>query len=155
MLDKQDDDDKQQQQSISINHAKQSYGTIQTRIKRLVNQLLSYSRTIVNSDNLPFIGHTNFKIIVFLSVVLYSYYKVTRVNPQNLLYWRIADDLWLIWIYCIKLYYGEPRSDIWSILKLLMIIVFNKLCGGSTHRTLQEDFFFSCSGNLFLSYFFL
>lgn len=122
---------------------------------------------------MPFISHTNFKILVFLSIVFYAYMKMKRLNATTHNYFRIIDDvrykkekkililkIWFLFILGIKNYYHNMerhgyRSDVRNIASLAFFMIFNHMCGGSSVRTLQEDFFFSASGNVLLSYFFM
>ncbi len=148
--------------------------SIHTFIQHFINHRLSSSRSLSRLQKwFPFMNHSNFKIIVFLSLAFYAYLKMTRVNPSNVHLWRFSDDFLFSFIGLMKLYYFKDSSmrnnnnksrskkfekvwsDFWLILRLSSFVLLNRFCGGNSHRTLQEDFFFSCSGNLFLAYFFV
>ncbi|KAG2381808.1 hypothetical protein C9374_006192 [Naegleria lovaniensis] len=108
----------------------------------------------------PFMSHTNFKILLFLSLVGYSYFKMKNLTPSNHQLYRMIDNILFVLIIVVKNFYHNVfykgfRSDKENLLKLSLIILFNYICGGSTMRTLENDFFFSSSGNLLISYFFL
>ncbi|KAL9643416.1 hypothetical protein ABK040_010031 [Willaertia magna] len=114
----------------------------------------------ISNKYFPFMAHTNFKILLFLCIIGYAYLKLKKVTPKNHLMFRLLDDFWFVLILGIKNFYYQIfskgfRSDIGNILKLVLIIFFNRICGGSTQRTLENDFFFSASGNVILSYFFM
>lgn len=146
----------QEQEKRQVDTHRIRHGVLQSFVKRKVNQLLHTKFATFLSGNIPQLNHTNFKILLFLSIVLYAYYKITRLNPRNAKYWRLMDEMWFLFISIVKLYYrNEARSDLWLIIRLLLIVGFNRMSGGNSYRTLQEDFFFSSSGNLFISYFFL
>ncbi|KAL0478547.1 hypothetical protein AKO1_008132 [Acrasis kona] len=109
---------------------------------------------------MPFMSHTNFKILVFLSIVFYTYIKMSRLSTTNHIKFRIIDDMWFLIITGIKNYYHNQgknglRSDQRNLLSLFGFVIFNHLSGGSSVKTLQEDFYFSASGNVLLAYFFM
>jgi hypothetical protein len=98
----------------------------------------------------------NLKLIIFLLLISYSYLKLKYLNSRNHSFFRMLDDLNILFLFIFKNRYEKnQRSDTWNMVSLLTSFSLNRMSGGNTKRTLNEDFFFSCSGVLLLNYFIL
>jgi len=52
-------------------------------------------RTFISLSNryFPFMNHTNMKILVFLSLIGYCYFKMKRLTPRNHHWYRLVDNV--------------------------------------------------------------
>jgi uncharacterized membrane protein len=124
---------------------------LQTIIKRKINQYLKDLKI-----NVTFLSHTNFKILVFLYLLVYSYRKMTKLNISNRNSYQIIDFIHIFLLFIFKNYYQKKeRTNLFNISSFFTLVFFNRMCIGPSEKTLSEDYFFSASGNLFLIYFFL
>lgn len=86
----------------------------------------------------------------FCSLVVYGYMKLKRLSPANALFFKLLDSLLILCIAALKNMYSN-RSDARN-LGILPWIWINWIGGSSSQRVLDESFFFSASGNLFLAF---
>lgn len=84
------------------------------------------------------------KTILFVSISVYFYIKYKKLSVRNMMFFKFLDQVLLLFIYKIK------DQKLYRFIPLLLL---NYWSGGTTKKTLSEDFFFSSSGSLFISYF--
>lgn len=68
-------------------------GNINHFIQVKCNQILNSPTFKKLEKYFPFMTHTNFKIIVFLSGVVYGYIKIKSLKPKNAKWYRLVDDV--------------------------------------------------------------
>lgn len=84
------------------------------------------------------------KTLLFVSISIYFYFKFKKVSVRNMIYFKLLDQIFLLLIFKIK----DQK-----LYRFILLLLLNQWSGGSTRKTLNEDFFFSSSGSLFISYF--
>jgi hypothetical protein len=81
--------------------------------------------------DIPIMNHTNFKIFVFLYLILYSYFKLKKINYKNYKIFKITDVFHFIFLFVFKNYYNkEERSNLYNINSFIFLIFINQICGG-------------------------
>ncbi len=103
--------------------------------------------------------HTNFKIVIFLSIIVYSYVKIKWIKLSNATLFQFIDFMILLFITLMKNAYHNvkkfgPRSDFKNIVGFLLANLINISSTGNNPQSIEEDFFFSSSGTLIAAFLF-
>lgn len=132
---------------------------IQLFIKHKLEELKSRLPTAVRKELEDEKLHTNFKIVIFLGIILYSYIKIKWIKLSNVNLFQCIDFLVLLFITIMKNGYHNtskfgPRSDFRNIVGFLLANLINIYSIGNTPQSIEEDFFFSSSGTLVMAFLF-
>jgi hypothetical protein len=95
-------------------------------------------------------------ILVFALIAGYAYAKLKRLHPGNVMRYRMLDLAALSAISMVKNIY-TVRSDVRNVASLVAfaLLDWRALPTSPQIQHIREDFFFSCSGWIILSYFFM